>query len=83
MAPDLPAPITVLRRLGTPTPTAFLWHRRRWRIDRVLQRWAIDTGWWSVQSHIDCHYLGVLAESRIFHLFYDCPQRRGVLERAL
>jgi hypothetical protein len=83
MAPDLPAPITVLRRLSTPAPAAFLWRKRRWSIDRVLQRWSIDTGWWSAELHIDRRYLRVVAEGHVFDLFYDCRQRRWFLERAL
>ena len=83
MAQRLPAPITVAWRSYTRAPAAFLWHRRRWRIDRVLQRWSIDTGWWSDELHVDRRYLRVVAEGRVFDLFYDRRQRRWLLERAL
>jgi hypothetical protein len=83
MAPNVPAPITVFRRPSTPAPAAFLWHTRRWRIDRVLQRWSIDTGWWSDELHVDRRFFLVVAQGRVFDLFYDRRQRRWFLERAL
>ena len=82
MASDLPAPITVSFRSSTATPAAFVWCQRRWRIDRVLQTWSIDTGWWRDELHIDRRYLRVVAQGRVFDLFYDRVQRRWLLERA-
>jgi hypothetical protein len=61
MAPELPAPITVLRRSSTTDPAAFLWRTRRWRIDRVLQTWSIDTGWWRDELHVNRSYLRVVS----------------------
>jgi hypothetical protein len=83
VAQDLPAPITVFRRSSTTDPAAFLWRKRRWRIDRVLQRWSIDTGWWRDELYVNRRYLRVVAQGRIFDLFYDRRQRRWFLERAL
>ena len=62
MAPELPAIVTVFSRSSTFEPAAFLWRGRRWRIDRVLQRWSIDTGWWRDELRIDCRYLRVVAQ---------------------
>ena len=50
---------------------------------RVLQRWAIDTGWWSDELHVDRRYLRVVAQGRVFDLFFDRVRRRWFLERAL
>jgi hypothetical protein len=83
MAQGQPAPITVAWRPSTQAPAAFLWRRRRWRVDRVLQRWAIDTGWWSAELHIDRRFFRVVAEGRVFDLFYDRRERRWFLARAL
>ena len=83
MAQGLPAPITVTWRPVAHAPAAFLWNNHRWRVDRVLQRWAIDTGWWSDELHVDRRYLRVVADDRVFDLFYDRRQHRWFLERAL
>jgi hypothetical protein len=83
VAQGLPAPITVVWRPLTRAPTAFHWHDRRWRVERVLQRWSIDTGWWSDEVRVDRRYLRVVADGRVFDLFFDRPQRRWFLERAL
>jgi hypothetical protein len=83
MAQNLPAPIAVAWRSYTRAPAAFVWRKRRWRVDRILQRWSIDTGWWSDELHIDRRYLRVVAEGRVFDLFYDRRQRRWFLARAL
>ncbi len=83
MAQGLPAPITVVWRSPTRSPKAFQWHARRWRVERVLQRWSIDTGWWNDEVRVDRRYFRVVADGRVFDLFFDRPQRRWFLERAL
>ena len=82
MASNLPAPIAVAWRPHAHVPAAFLWRKRRWRVDRVLQRWSIDSGWWNAELHIDRRYFRVVAEGRVFDLFYDRRQRRWFLARA-
>jgi hypothetical protein len=83
VAQGLPTPITVAWRPLTRAPKAFQWHDRRWRVERVLQRWSIDTGWWSDEVRVDRRYLRVVAEGRVFDLFFDRLRRRWFLERAL
>jgi hypothetical protein len=83
MAQGLPAPITVAWRPLAHAPKAFLWRGRRWRVERVLQRWSIDTGWWSDDVRVDRRYLRVVADGRVFDLYLDRVQRRWFLERAL
>ena len=83
MAQGLPAPITVVWRPLARAPRAFLWRGRRWRVERVLQRWSIDTGWWCDEARVDRRYLRVVAEGRVFDLYLDRTLRRWILERAL
>jgi hypothetical protein len=83
VAQGLPAPITVVWRPLARAPRAFLWRGRRWRVERVLQRWSIDTGWWSDEARVDRRYLRVVAEGRVFDLYLDRTLRRWILERAL
>ncbi len=83
MAQGLPTPITVVWRPLARAPKAFVWRERRWRVERVLQRWSIDTGWWSDEVRVDRRYLRVVAEGRVFDLYLDRARRRWFLERAL
>ena len=83
MAQNLPAPITVVWRPLTRAPGAFVWRGRRWRVERVLQRWSVDTGWWSDEVRVDRRYLRVVAECRVFDLYLDRRHRSWFLARAL
>jgi hypothetical protein len=83
VAQGLPTPITVVWRPLIRAPKAFVWRERRWRVERVLQRWSIDTGWWSDEVRVDRRYLRVVAEGRVFDLYLDRARRRWFLERAL
>jgi hypothetical protein len=83
MAQVLPTPITVVWRPLARAPKAFLWRDRRWRVERVLQRWSIDTGWWSDEVRVDRRYLRVVAEGRVFDLYLDRALHGWFLERAL
>jgi len=83
MAPSAPTPIAVAWRPAARAPRAFTWRARRWRVERVLQRWSIDTGWWNDAVRVDWRYLRVVAEGRVFDLFFDRRERRWFLERAL
>ena len=83
MAQGLPAPITVVWRPLARAPRAFVWRNRRWRVERVLQRWSIDTGWWSDEVRVDRRYLRVVADGRVFDLYLDRALHGWFLERAL
>jgi integrase len=61
---DLPAPITVIWHRSAMRPSAFVCRHKRLRIDRVLQRWAIDTGWWSERLRVDRRYFRVVSEPK-------------------
>jgi Family of unknown function (DUF6504) len=83
MAQGLPVPITVVWRPLAHAPRAFVWRDHRFRVERVLQRWSIDTGWWSDDVRVDRRYLRVVADGRVFDLYLDRTKRRWFLERAL
>ena len=76
-------PIAVVWPTAEHAPRAFVWRGRRWRVDRVLQRWSVDTGWWNERLRIDRRYLRVVAADRVFDLCYDRRERHWYLERAL
>ena len=84
MASDLPAPITVFWRSSTdhagglPLAQAALAHRPR---PADAGRSTPAGGARSCTSNR--RYLRVVAQGRVFDLFYDRRQRRWFLERAL
>ncbi len=64
-------------------PRAFVWRGRRWRVDRVLQRWSVDTGWWNERLRVDRRFVRVMAGGRLFDLCFDRQRQRWYLARAL
>ena len=64
-------------------PVTFVWRRRRYRIERVLETWVIETGWWKDDGHVSRSYWRVRAESRVFDLRYDRLAKTWALEQAL
>ena len=83
MSGKVPEPITVVWPAAEHAPRAFVWRGRRWRVDRVVQRWSVDTGWWNERLRVDRRYLRVMAGDRVFDLCYDRRERRWQLDRVL
>ena len=64
-------------------PVAFVWRRRRYRIERVLETWVLETGWWKDEGHVSRSYWRVRAEGRVVDLRYDRLSKSWALEREL
>jgi hypothetical protein len=64
-------------------PRSFTWRARRYRIERVLHTWVIDTGWWDERSRVSRRYSRVLAEGRLFDLYFDRLRKAWFLEKTL
>ena len=64
-------------------PVTFVWRRRRYRIERVLETWVVETGWWKDDGHISRSYWRVRAEGRVFDLRYDRLAMAWALEQVL
>jgi len=64
-------------------PVAFVWRRRRYRVERVLQTWVIQTGWWDERLRTDRRYFRVRAAGRLFDLGFDRLTRHWFLEKSL
>ena len=64
-------------------PVAFVWRHRRRRVERVVQTWSIETGWWDDALRVSRRYLRVLADGRLFDLYFDRLTSEWFVERAL
>jgi len=64
-------------------PVAFVWRRRTYRVERVLETWVLETGWWRDEGHISRSYWRVRAGGRVVDLRYDRLGKAWALEREL
>jgi hypothetical protein len=64
-------------------PIAFVWSRRRYRVERVLETWILETGWWKDGGHVSRSYWRVRAGGRVVDLRYDRLSKAWALERVL
>jgi len=64
-------------------PVTFVWRRRRYRIERVLETWVLETGWWKDDGLISRSYWRVRADGRVFDLRYDRLAKAWALEQVL
>lgn len=64
-------------------PAAFVWRRRRYRVERVLHMWVVETGWWDDRLHTSRRCFRVRADGRTFDLAFDRLSRRWFLEKTL
>ncbi len=64
-------------------PVAFVWRRRRYRIERVLETWVLETGWWKDDGHVSRSCWRVRAAGRVVDLCYDRLTKAWALERML
>lgn len=52
-------------------PSAFEWHARTYRIDAIVQVWAVERVWWDPRSRVSRRYWRVLARGGTYDLAYD------------
>lgn len=64
-------------------PVAFVWRRRRYQVERVLETWVLETGWWKDEGHVSRAYWRVRAGGRVVDLRYDRLSKAWALEREL
>ena len=64
-------------------PVAFVWRRRTYRVERVLETWVLETGWWKDDGLVSRSYWRVRAEGHVFDLRYDRLTKTWALEQAL
>ena len=76
-------PVAVIWDERARRPVAFVWRRRRYQVERVLETWILETGWWKDEGHVSRAYWRVRAGGRVVDLRYDRLARSWALEREL
>jgi len=64
-------------------PVAFVWRRRHYQVERVLETWVLETGWWKDGGHVSRSYWRVRAGGRVVDLRYDRLGKAWALEREI
>jgi hypothetical protein len=62
-------------------PVAFVWRRRRYQVERVLETWVLETGWWKDEGRVSRSYWRVRAGGRVVDLRYDRLSKSWAIER--
>jgi hypothetical protein len=76
-------PVAVIWSESQRRPVAFVWRRQRYKVERVLETWVIETGWWRNDGRVNHSYWRVRAGGRVFDLRYDRDARTWTLVQAL
>lgn len=79
--PGVVVPVAVTWDERRRRPVAFVWRRRTYRVERVLETWIVETGWWNDDGHVSRSYWCVRAGGRVVDLRYDRLDKAWVLER--
>jgi len=78
------APVAVVWDERQRRPVSFVWRRRRYNVERLLETWVVETGWWRDEGHVSRSYWRVRADGgHVFDLRYDRLTKAWALERAL
>lgn len=75
------APVAVVWGEQQRRPVAFIWRRRKYQVERVLETWVLETGWWKEEGHVSRSYWRVRAGGRVVDLRYDRLTKTWALER--
>jgi hypothetical protein len=61
------------------SPSAFVWNTREYRIDAVVQMWAIERSWWKPRDRVSRRCWRVIARGGTYDLAFDRLQKRWLL----
>jgi hypothetical protein len=53
------------------TPVAFLWRGSRYRVDALVQTWAMERRWWDAERRVSRRCFRVLARGGVYDLAFD------------
>jgi hypothetical protein len=48
----------------------FVWQEQQHRVERIVQRWQIDTEWWRGEGRIWREYLALITGDKLFCVIY-------------
>ena len=52
-------------------PATFVWHSRRYKVDALVQTWAVERAWWDPRKRVSRRCFRVLARGGLYDLAYD------------
>ncbi len=52
-------------------PLSFEWRRRRYRVDALVQTWAVERTWWDRERRVSRRCFRVLARGGVYDLAFD------------
>jgi hypothetical protein len=64
-------PVTVEWNAERGVPVWFAREQRRYRIDAVLQVWAVERSWWDPRRRVARRFFRVLARGGVYDLAFD------------
>lgn len=74
-------PITV-RVNDTGRPLSFVWLERKYLIERIIQRWEVDTDWWEVTGRIWRQYTALITTCGVLCVIYwDMVTEQWMVEK--
>ena len=56
---------------GKRAPAAFDWRGKRYRVDALVQTWAIERTWWDGERRVSRRCFRVLARGGVYDLAFD------------
>lgn len=51
-------------------PLSFVWHGEKYTVERVIQRWEVDTGWWETSGRIWRAYFALITVNQMLCVIY-------------
>jgi hypothetical protein len=58
-------------------PVRFVWRGRRHRLQRIQQRWQVDSDWWSAEGRVWRDYWAVVTFDGLLCVIYQNLQDRA------
>jgi hypothetical protein len=64
---------------GRRAPAEFTWRGKRYRVDALVQTWAIERAWWDRERRVSRRCFRVLARGGVYDLAFDRLAQRWLL----
>jgi hypothetical protein len=72
-------PVSVVWDADRQCPVSFTRGEKVWRIDGIIQVWAMERSWWDTRQRLSRRFYRVLARGGVYDLAYDRSTRTWLL----